>query len=233
VNIRHNMYWKAQGLVEYILLLALLLLVSILILQIFGISIADVYCRTAKGLGMSSGICSQAYCSDDFSQPGGWNLPSGWTNQNGQLCTAKNAGQWATNLCSKSQSLPANYTINANDVNLISGDGFGIAFRQQDTPRYSGYTFQYDPGLKGFCLRKWVNGSELPCIAYAPAGNYSWYNQPRDIRVEVVGDVYKAYVDGNLVLTAQDSTYPAGGSGLRTWDSTQACFDQFIITPAQ
>jgi len=37
------------------------------------------------------------------------------------------------------------------------------------------------------------------------------------------------FMDGVQVMTAQDSTYPAGGTGLRSWDSTTGCLNDFSI----
>jgi hypothetical protein len=94
----------------------------------------------------------------------------------------------------------------------------------------NGYSFQYDPGYYpgSFIFRKWVNGREIATpFAVSKAPGFDWYSAPRDVRVVVKGDTFTAYVDGQPVLTAQDSTYTSGGTGLRTWDSTQVCFDQF------
>jgi len=99
----------------------------------------------------------------------------------------------------------------------------------------NGYVFQYDPGYYpgAFIIRKWVNGRELSApIAVAKAPGYDWYSSPRDIEVVVEGDTFTAYVDGVEVLTATDSTYATGGSGLRNWDSTKVCFDQFGMQSA-
>ena len=38
------------------------------------------------------------------------------------------------------------------------------------------------------------------------------------------------FMDGKQVLSAKDSTYPTGGTGLRSWDSTSACLNDFSIS---
>ena len=73
--------------------------------------------------------------------------------------------------------------------------------------------------------------TETAPFASAPAGQYNWYNTPRKIQVLVQGNTYKAYIDNVLWLTATDSTYTNGGAGLRTWDSTLACFNNFSVDP--
>jgi Flp pilus assembly pilin Flp len=123
----------------------------------------------------------------------------------------------------------------------VQGSKGSIAGGKFCPPNYTlmlgmnGYVFQYDPGYSpgSFIIRKWVNGRELSVpIAVAKASGYDWYNTPRDIQVVVKGDTFTAYVDGTPVLTATDSTYTSGGTGIRTWDSTQVCFDQFGMQSA-
>jgi Flp pilus assembly pilin Flp len=226
-----------QGMVEYGLLIALVVVGLILILNLFGFTVRDVYCMAASKISGNedSGTCQaeEMLCEDDFSTDfGGWSVLNGnWTVGDGKLCV--NGYAHSLDNCSTSAN-PTDYTASLNGAQLNAGDGYGIFFRAQMTPKgLNGYIFQYDPGLKAFVFRKWVNGRELnPPFAVAPARDYDWYGEPHDIQVDVNGDTFTAYVDGVPVLTAQDSTYPSGGSGLRSWDNTQACFNGFGIESA-
>jgi Flp pilus assembly pilin Flp len=223
---------KAQGLIEYALLLALLAVTILVVLRVFGINLQDVYCKVVKGVGGGGGTCSRSYCSDTFDNTGGWPASSGWAIQNGKMCNTQPGEQRAINTCSQTGNMPNNYMVTAKGASLTGGNGYGIIFRQSRVTPFESYVFQYDPGLGGFCIRKWVNGSELGCIAYsaAPAG-FNWNAPNRNIQVQVENNVFKAYVDGQLVLTGTDPSYNSGGVGFRTWDSTNVCFDDFSITP--
>jgi hypothetical protein len=58
------------------------------------------------------------------------------------------------------------------------------------------------------------------------------YNTPHDFDISVKGDTYTVFMDGKQILSAKDSTYTTGGSGLRSWDSTSACMGDFSILEA-
>ena len=83
---RHS---DAQGMVEYALILLLIAIASLLILQLSGISVRDVYCRVASGFGANA-CGGTAYCKDDFSNLNGWKVSAGpatgWKIVNGQMC---------------------------------------------------------------------------------------------------------------------------------------------------
>jgi Flp pilus assembly pilin Flp len=226
--------FAAQGMVEYALVLVLIAIASLLILQLSGVSIRDVYCRVAAGLGANA--CGQtAYCQDNFANLGGWKVSagpaSGWVISNGQLCASGNGT--IANKCSMS-GMPSNdYTAEIVSAKLNTGNGYGLFFRSFDNGLgMSGYAFQYDPGLSGVVIRKWVNGAEInPALAYKSMPGTDWYGAAHNLSVKVVGDTFIGMVDGVPVLTAKDSTYPSGGTGLRVWDSTQVCMNNFGVNP--
>jgi Flp pilus assembly pilin Flp len=225
-----------QGLVEYVILIALIAIGIALALQLYGVSVYDAYCNVADKVSRGEACKPVQLCGDDFSTNlSGWTLLEGAQGsvQDGKFCPPSYTRM--INKCSTSTGLK-DYTVALNGANLSSGSGYGVAFRAENTPTgMNGYVFQYDPGYYpgSFIIRKWVNGRELSTpIAIAKATGYDWYNSPRDISVVVKGDTFTAYVDGIAVLTATDSTYTSGGTGLRTWDSTQVCFDQFGMQSA-
>jgi pectate lyase len=53
----------------------------------------------------------------------------------------------------------------------------------------------------------------------------AWYT----LRLEAVGSALRTYVNGRLLLEANDSTYSEGSHGLATF-RTSAQFDNFIAT---
>ena len=228
---------SGQGNMEYALILLLIAVAAIMIMQITGVSVESVFCRVAGGLGAKN-CGSSTICQDDFTDLSGSLVKSGtWTVSNGQLCNSGGGGM-VYNKCSMGNgSLPTNdYTASLNVANLTAGNGYGIYFHATDTGSgINGYAFQYDPGLGGFVIRKWVNGSEIfnPVLAVAYVSNYNWYSQPHNLTVKVVGNTFIGYVDGQQVLSGTDpnNTYPTGGSAIRTWDSTNLCVDQFSLSP--
>jgi hypothetical protein len=228
--------FPAQGLVEYVLILALVVAVGAMTLKLTGTSISEVFCKVVSGLGFSSQYCDSAYCQSSFDSLDGWQSVRnmGWEVRDGKLCNTSNLGQnYLFNECSM-QNLPDDYTVKISGATLAKGNGYGLFFRLQDydsTP--NGYAFQYDPGLGGaFVVRKWVNGYEInPPIVWKKVPNYTWLGTDRDLEVQVKGDTFTAFADGQEVLTFTDPNYKSGGIGLRTWDSTAVCIDGLSIEP--
>lgn len=228
---------KGQGLAEYGLLLTAVALTAVGILSLLGVQVSDIVCQVAEGVG-GEGVCDDTFFSDDFSQGisqwrSFYNQDKNWAVTEGndpQLCHIGSSGDFL--LANDSQA--DNYQISTN-ANLTSGNGYGVLFRASETDngRLQGYTFQYDPGYGGgqFIMRKWVNGYELyPPFATAKAPDgFDWHDVDRQIEIDVQGDTFTTYIDGEKVLVGQDETYAEGGAGLRTWSGSQACFDDFTV----
>lgn len=232
---RQHIKTRGQGLVEYALLVALLTVGLILVLQISGVRLSDVFCTIGSTL-TGEDTCNEEgtiACSDDFSDGmKDWESQNGaWKAEDGRVCTSGVATTFDN--CSASLNL-TNYTINLKDVELTKGNGYGVFFRTtiDKKGKYNGYTFQYDPGYAGgaFIFRKWVNGKELAPFAVAPAKGFDWYGSGKDVSISVNGDEFTAYVDGKAVLTGKDSSYTEGGAGLRSWDGSNVCIDEFNIS---
>ena len=230
---------QGQGLVEYGLILALVAVIVIIGVTLFGKGIEEDYDDVVLALGgtLSEGNQS-SYCSSEMDNLDDWGLAGagkdGWFVENGQLCKeSSGSSSYAYSGCTQTESMinTSDYVVTITGVTMTQGDGYGIMFRLQDYDgNPNGYIFQLDPGLHGLVFRKWVNGWEVwQPLSYIKIEDYEWYNTPRDVTIKVEGNMMSAYIDQELVLTATDDTYDAGGAGLRTWDSTNVCFDDFNV----
>lgn len=232
---------RGQGLVEYALILSLVALMALIGVTLFGNQLSKTYEVVVVALPQGVSQTGGTYCSSEMSSLDGWDLAGGnrkdkWYVEEGKVCNTHSGGSsFAFSKCSQSEAMsnPEDYVIRLKDVVLTSGNGYGVMFRLQDNDkRPNGYAFQYDPGARGMVFRKWVNGREVSTLARAGLRDYDWYKIPRDITIRIEGNTMQAYIDGELVLSAKDDTYSKGGVGLRTWDKTQVCFDDFGISSA-
>lgn len=135
------------------------------------------------------------------------------------------------NFCGR-ESL-ADYTVSLK-ANLRRGNGFGVYFRATDVSSLDAYIFLYDPGYgKGaFLLRKIVDGRERSPFAMVKGpADYQWHEVTREIKVQVKGNTFTVYVDGQEVLQGEDSEYTHGAAGLRTWGGSEVWFDDFMVRP--
>ncbi len=237
MNRFHFLEESGQSLAEYALLITAVGLTAVGILSLLGVQVGDVMCRAVEGLG-ADGVCDNTLFSDDFSQTmDNWrsfyNQLDNWEitdEDDAQLCHVGDGGDFLL----AENSNGEDYRV-STDANLDSGNGYGLLFRasENENGRLEGYTLQYDPGYGGgqFIMRKWVNGYELwpPFATASPPDDFQWHDVDRQIEVEVEGDTFTTYVDGEKIMEAQDDTFPDGGAGLRTWSSSQVCFDNFTV----
>ncbi len=133
------------------------------------------------------------------------------------------------------------YTIETT-ARLVRGQGYGIYFRTTNEPNINSYVFQYDPGYDtgrqgSFIMRKVVNGGEQSPFARTGrvdtvfAGPSSWwFEKERNIKIEVKGNTFTAYVDDVKVVEGSDSQFTNGRVGYRIWGSTQAYFSDIKVS---
>ncbi len=221
-----------QGIAEYILILGLIAAGVALSLELTGYSLRDAYCDVAASFGNES-ACDNAevYCQDDFTNMDGWSSQYGkWTNPDGKMCTSRGAKSYST--CSESMKNNSDYTIKLDGAQLDRGNGYGVFFRGTELDgRTDGYIVQYDPGWRGgaIIMRKWVNGRELPPFAVQRMPGYDWHGEPHDLQLDVQGDTFILFLDGEKTLVGQDDTYTEGGVGFRSWDGSEVCFDGISV----
>ena len=55
--------------------------------------------------------------------------------------------------------------------------------------------------------------------------------QWQELKLEVVGDTLRGFLNGQLVVEASDSTFKAGRVGLWTKADSVTCFDDVVLTP--
>lgn len=94
----------------------------------------------------------------------------------------------------------------------------------------TGYTFQYDPGWSpdSYLLRNWTNDHES--VLFQTDLNVE-YGQALDFRLEVDGDEFKAYQEGQLVMATNSLSGHAGDLiGFRTWAGSEATFSNLSVT---
>jgi hypothetical protein len=225
MKINHNK--GGQGLAEYMLLLALVAILSVLALNLGGMTIKQVFCKAIASLGGQPAVCSASLFQDDFNNLKNWQIVNGnWKSTNGQLCGSGGEGRIFAPISGAND-----YVINLNGATMTSGNGYGLFFRSTNVSSVNGYDFQFDPGYGGFILRRWVQGAELaPTVIAKPAAGYNYYST-HNIQVVVQGSTFTALVDGQQVFKTSDTNYTTGGIGLRTWDSTQVCFDSISVNP--
>ncbi|MCS6887347.1 family 16 glycoside hydrolase [Chloroflexus sp.] len=220
---RANRSDAGQSFTELAILIGLVAAVVVVGLSLTGEGTRDALCRASGAFG---GKCGDLF-RDDFSSLNNWSIQSGrWQIRDGRLCI-DGPGRIYRPLDR------SDYVINLDVARITQGNGYGIFFRDSGDAKFNGYSFQYDPGYGqgAFIIRKWVNGNELStpiARVNAPAG-YDWYGADRQVRVEVRGDTFTAYIDGQPAVQIRDNSFTSGGIGLRSWDNTSACFDNLSV----
>jgi len=233
-----------QGVIEYALILALLAAVAVLGLSAMGVSLQNVLGQVVSALSALGGeqppSCEVFYQSqfdrgiNEWYQLKGGLWSGKWRNIAGKMVGDPLA---AALLKSVNQ---ADYVVTAESISLErvrdTYRGFALIFRAAALEnQLESYMFEFekknaaDPGLMYFS--KWVRGYQVfPPLAQAgvPA-NFDW-DKVQQMRVVVQGDTFIAYINGQEVLRARDSTYAQGYVGMAVNYGSRATVSNFSVT---
>lgn len=231
---------SGQGLIEYAVVIALVAVVVILVLQLAGVSISDLYQSVVSALGgMGQGV--RTLFATNFDEGLGawsnvnWNRRSSgdWGTQDGLLNTSRFSGMVLDDFNG------SDYVVTAYDVDMTrvrdQWQGANLFFRADNSANINGYSFRLQkpgPNSPGrMYISQWANGYQVnPSLAYQelPA-DFDWEGT-YDLSVQVSGDTFTAFLDGEAVLTAQDDTYSEGTVGFFTNSGTEATVNSFEVT---
>ena len=151
----------------------------------------------------------------------GFNLLSGgWTSGPGGLSSNGDAGSL---LATGGNWTDFTYQTTAT---LSSGDGYGMYYLS-DSSAGTGYILQFDP-LLGFTVSDVANGTIL---AQAPVPGGFAVNGQHNVSVSVSGGSHSIQVDGNTLMTFNDSTYSSGTVGLQSSSGSNVNFTSFTVSP--
>lgn len=101
----------------------------------------------------------------------------------------------------------------------------GIIFRVQDKDNY--YILRANALEENLWFFRYASGSRSSMRSSSvkvPAGQ--WH----ELKVEVEGNRFRGYLNGQLVVETTDDAYKAGGVGLWTKADSVTCFDDFRVT---
>lgn len=197
---------------------------------------------------------------DDFADGdfAGWQItddpepqsgPSQWQVRNGMLVQSSNI--WAygpveletryhlgTHVSTGDKNW-GDYALNAI-VRSSDNDGVGLIFRYDNPRNYYRILLMNDPAWSGLDssgvavntplqrIQKFVNGEPIILAenkvseAY-PAGFFA-------LTADVRGDTIKAYLDGNLILSAVDNQFSSGKIGLLSYANAGAFYDSVTVS---
>jgi hypothetical protein len=114
--------------------------------------------------------------------------------------------------------------VRAAATSFATGTGirwFGVMARYVDAQNFYYLTVRSDSTIS---LRKLVNGS-IQVLDSAP---FSVTTGTRyELRLEAIGNSLRAYVNGNVLLEATDTSHPRGKTGVVMYKAA-ATFDDFI-----
>lgn len=235
-----------QGVIEYVLILALLAAVAVLALSAMGVSLQNVLNEVVSALG-ALGVeqeqppsCEVFYQSQFDRGINEWyQLKKGLWSGKWQNIAGKMVGDPLAAALLKSVKRD-DYIVTAASIELKkvrdSYQGFALIFRAAAlADDLEGYMFEFekkdaaDPGLMYFS--KWVRGYQVfpPLASVAVPANFNW-NEVQQMRVTVQGDTFTALINGQEVLRARDATYTQGYVGMAVNYGSRATVRNFSVT---
>ena len=230
---KYSRYESGQGLVEYALIFVGVALVVIIILSIAGTSLGDVYCQIIGGLGSQS--CggelsdSGSKCDSSFDDPSdlenwaGTGKDDYLTIENGKVC---NSGPRRSYLNGCSEDFgDSDFSVDLKGITIEKtsngNTGFDYWFRAQDDN--NGYHFTYNSKHNLVRFWKQVDGKWIRLSTKNVPSD--WGNQENDFQIQVEGNTFTAYKDGEPILQATDGAYTQGKYGIRNKPGSKTCFD--------
>ncbi|MDE2834974.1 MAG: metallophosphoesterase [Bacteroidota bacterium] len=133
----------------------------------------------------------------------------------------------------------ADYSFNAI-VRSSDNDGVGLIFRYQDERNYYRILLMNDAAWSGLDssgtpvntplqrLQKFVDGE--PIILAENKVSQAYPSDYFALTADVRGDTLRAYLNGELILSARDSEYSSGRIGLLSYANTGAHYDSVAVT---
>lgn len=115
-------------------------------------------------------------------------------------------------------------TVRFKPVSGKDDQAAGIIFRVQDKDNY--YIARANALEDNVILFRYASGTRSTLeegSAKVPSGQW------QELKVEVEGTHFRAFLDGQLVVEATDDAYPAGGVGLWTKADSVTWFDDFRV----
>lgn len=228
---------RGQGLVEYALLLAVVVLATALLLNITGVSINDIFCRVVGSLGGE--VCAETSCVLAFDDPAeldSWNARDVKNGnliiENSQLCNKGTQMNYFA-ACAEGGFDGEGYSdftaiLDGIKINKYDNDlnpGFDFVFRADD--KGNGYWLSYSAKVNRVIFWKQVSGVRI-LLDSAPVPA-EWVNEDLTFVLKVQGDTFSVYRDNQLILEVSDDTYDSGAFGWRNKPGSSTCIDGIVI----
>ncbi|HEV2108741.1 MAG TPA: DUF1080 domain-containing protein [Thermomicrobiales bacterium] len=161
------------------------------------------------------------YAADTAREFDGWDLPPGWTREDGTLAADGTSSEWAVPTY-QVEDLD-DYAVEA-EIRVVSEPdcqrNFGIGARGTD----AGYVAA---GVEWRCrpaASLWAGQDLVSNASFDPGRDWHTY------RLEVRGDTIKLFIDGVLVVEATDDRYPSGGEVALWSNGVRLNVRSFVVT---
>ncbi|MFN0243685.1 MAG: hypothetical protein ACKVWV_12395 [Planctomycetota bacterium] len=129
-------------------------------------------------------------------------------------------------LVEREQPADIDLSVSVHDSGGELGRGGGLVWRARDESSY--YLARYDPRARDCRIYKVVDGKRQQ-LASAPIDVASGWHR---LRVRAFRESIECSLDGRVVVSARDRTFPgAGRAGLWTESDAQTQFDDLAIGP--
>jgi len=183
----------------------------------------EVFCPVERAMKLEP----SDYFQDDFSSDnmdkwnttfGTWKTENGIAQGSGHMHLAVKNGNW------KDFKFQVNTRLEGSTNSLVDWIKSYIFFRIQDDNNFYRFGIARDINL---FKRKNGIGERLGKYDFDAKKNV-WYN----LRVEVVGDSINGFLDGNQVISVQDTTFKSGGIGIGVLEDDMInYYDDVIVRP--
>ena len=175
-------------------------------------------------ISLAPRVCALLYDFEDAGQMDDWQVTDGQGEMEGGAFVLQAAGGEGKAFVGNTDW--TDYTITCKATMVGGNNNYGVIYRYQDNVNYYMNSIKFVDQQATWAAR--INGNYLQGQAGMRLPFASEMNKQYELKIEVEGNRFKFYVDGELVQEFTNDEFEKGAVGIRVYDS-QAVFGDFEV----
>ena len=175
-------------------------------------------------ISLAPRVCALLYDFEDAGQMDDWEVTDGQGEMEGSAFVLQADGGEGKAFVGSTDW--TDYTITCKATMVGGNNNYGVIYRYQDNVNYYMNSIKFVDQQATWAAR--ISGNYLQGQAGMRLPFASEMNKQYELKIEVEGNQFKFYVDGEMVQEFSNDEFDKGAVGLRVY-SSHAVFDDFEV----